>query len=383
MRNEIPMSLRLAIAQMDMSEVNVSAFCRDHQISRDRFYEFRSRYEAEGEAGLVPRSRAPNTVANKTSPEVEDLIVSMRKQLDDDGLDAGAETVRWHLEQAGVAVPHVATVYRILVRRGFVVPEPKKAPSKQLRRFVSPYVNGMWQTDPTEYELADGTEAEIINIIDDHSRVCTRSHAVEGSTSGSDMWDTFVEAFGVYGIPEWVLSDNGPPLTSKLFRGNIAAIRIKTTNSRPYHPQTNGKVERFHQTLKKWLDARPNPDTIEELQDLLDVFVDIYNNKRPHRGIGRRTPMSVFTTGPKTAPDTFSVLDETTVHHNTVDKAGRVEIPGPAAITIGNRYTGQTATTIRTGNNAHVFIDNQLVRRLIIDPTKRSQPLYQRPGRPT
>jgi transposase InsO family protein len=377
------MSLRLAIAQMDVTEVNVSAFCRDHQISRDRFYEFRSRYALEGESGLAPRSRAPNTVANKTSAEVEDAIVSMRKKLVEEGFDAGAETIKWHLEQAGVAVPHVATVYRILVRRGFVVPEPKKAPSKQLRRFVSPYVNGMWQTDPTEYELAGGTEVEIVNIIDDHSRTCTRSHAVEGSTTGSDMWDTFVEAFELYGIPEWVLSDNGSPLVSKLFTENLDAIRVKTTNSRPYHPQTNGKVERFHQTLKKWLDARPKPGTVEELQELLNVFVDIYNNERPHRGIGRRTPMSVFTTDPKTAPDAFSILDETLVHHNTVDKAGRVEIPGPAAITVGNRYTSKTATTIRTGNNAHVFIDNQLVRKLVIDPTKRSQPLYQRPGRPT
>jgi transposase InsO family protein len=368
---------------MDVAEVNVAAFCRDHGMSRDRFYEFRSRYEAEGEAGLVPRSRAPDTVANRTLLEVEDLIVSMRKQLDDAGFDAGAETVKWHLEQAGVMVPHVATVYRILVRRGFVVPEPKKAPSRQLQRFVSPYVNGMWQTDSTDYELADGTDVEIVNIIDDRSRVCPRSHAYTGSTTGSDVWGTFVEAFGVYGIPERVLSDNGPDFTSKLFRGNLAAIRVKTTNSRPYHPQTNGKVERFHQTLKKWLNARPKPDTIAELQELLDVFVDIYNNKRPHRGIGRRTPMSVFTTDPKTGPDAFSVLDETTVHHNTVDKAGRVEIPGPAAITIGNRYTSQTATTIRTGNHAHVFINNQLVRRLVIDPTRRSQPLYTRPGRPT
>jgi len=383
MRKETPMSLRLAIAQMDVAEVNVAEFCRDHQISRDRFYEFRSRYEAEGEAGLVPRSRAPNTVANKTSGEVEDAIVSMRKQLDDDGFDAGAETIVWHLEQAGVTVPHVATVYRILVRRGFVIPEPKKAPSKKLRRFVSPYVNGMWQTDPTEYELADGTDVEIVNIIDDHSRVCPRSHAVTGSTTGSDMWDTFVEAIEVYGIPEWVLSDNGQPLVSKLFTSNLEAIRVKMTNSRPYHPQTNGKVERFHQTLKKWLNARSKPETVEELQGLLDVFVDVYNNERPHRGIGRRTPMSVFTTGPKTAPDTYSVLDTTTVHHNTVDKAGRVEIPGPAAITVGNRYTGKTATTIRTGNHAHVFINNQLVRKLVIDPTKRPQPLYKRPGRPT
>jgi transposase InsO family protein len=377
------MSLRRAIAQMDVTEVNVSAFCRDHQISRERFYEFRVRYKAEGEAGLEPHSRAPNTVANKTSLEMEDLIVAMRKKLDNEGLDCGAETIKWHLEQAGYTVPHAATVYRILERRGFIVPEPKKAPNKKLRRFVHPYVNGMWQTDSTGYELADGTDVDIVNIIDDHSRLCSRSHVFEGSTTGADIWDTFVEAFDVYGLPEWVLSDNGPDFTSNLFTGNLAAIRVKTTNSRPYHPQTNGKVERFHQTLKKWLDARPKPETLEELQQLLDVFVAIYNNERPHRGIGRCTPMSVFTTDPKTGPDAYSILDETTVHYNTVDKAGRVEIPGPAAITIGNQYSGTTATTIRTGNHAHVFIDNKLVRELIIDSTTRPQPLYQQPGRPT
>jgi transposase InsO family protein len=322
-------------------------------------------------------------VANKTSPTVEDLIVSKRKQLDDEGLDAGAETIKWHLDEAGIDTPTASTIWRILVRRGFVVPEPKKAPTRSWHRFVADYVNEMWQTDATDTELADGTEVEIVNILDDHSRVCPRSHAVDGPTTGPDVWNAFVIAVETYGIPAWLLSDNGSPFTSKLVTENLEAIRVNTTNSRPYHPQTNGKVERFHQTLKKWLAARPKPETVQELQKLLDVFVDIYNNERPHRSIGRRTPMSVFTTDPKTAPDAFSVLDETTVHHNKVDKSGRVEIPGPAAIAIGNRYTGNTATTIRTGNNAHVFIDNQLVRQLVIDPTKRSQPLYDRPGRPT
>jgi transposase InsO family protein len=370
MRKEIPMSLRLAVAQMDVTEVNVAAFCRDHSISRDRFYTIRRRYEAEGVAGLEPRSRAPNTVANKTSPAVEDLIVSWRKQLADDGLDAGPETILWHLEEDGVDAPTASTIWRILVRRGFVVPEPKKAPNKLWRRFVADAVNEMWQTDATETDLADGTEVEIVNIVDE-------------PTTGPDAWDAFVIAVETYGIPAWLLSDNGAPFTSKLFTENLKAIDVNTTNSRPYHPQTNGKVERFHQTLKKWLAARPKPGTVAELQTLLDVFVDIYNNQRPHRGIARRTPISVFTTGPKTAPDTFSILDETTVHHNKVDRAGRVEIPGPASITVGAKYTGKTATTIRTGDIAHVFIDHKLVRKLTIDPTRRSQPLYQRSGRPT
>jgi transposase InsO family protein len=314
---------------------------------------------------------------------MENLIVTVRKQLDDDGLDAGAETIKWHLDHDGIAAPSISTIWRILVRRGFVVPDPKKAPKATWHRFVAEFVNEMWQTDATHIDLADGTETEIVNIIDDHSRVCVGSYAVDGRTTGPDVWNTFVAAIETYGIPAWLLSDNGAPFTSKLFTDNLKAIRVNTTNSRPFHPQTCGKVERFHQTLKKWLAARQAPGTVQELQDLLNVFVDVYNNERPHRGVGRRTPTSVFTTAPKTAPDAFSILDKTTVHHNRVDKNGRVEITGPASIAIGNKYTGATATTVRTGNHAHVFIGNHLVRRLVIDPTKRAQPLHDRPGRPT
>ena len=377
------MSLRRAIAEMDVAKVNVTAFCRDHSMSRDRFYEIRRRYEAEGDAGLVPRSRAPHTVANRTSPGVEDLIVTWRKQLADDGLDAGAETIKWHLDACGVDAPDVSTIWRILTRRGFITPDPSKAPRTAWKRFAADYVNELWQTDATHTELADGTEADIVNILDDHSRTCVRSHAVDGATTGSDAWDAFVQAVDTYGLPAGLLSDNGPPFTSKLFTGNLQALGVNTTNSRPFHPQTCGKVERFHQTLKKWLAARPKPATVAELQDLLDTFVDIYNNHRPHRGINRRIPTDVYATSPTIGPDTYSALDETTVHHNTVDRSGRVEIPGPASITIGAAYTAKTATTIRTGNHAHVFINNQLVRELTIDPTQRSQPLHKRPGRPT
>lgn len=377
------MSLRRAIAQMDVQDVNVAAFCRDHSVSRDRFYAIRRRYQAEGDAGLIPRSRAPYTVANRTSALVEDLIVTWRKQLVDDGLDAGAETIRWHLIAAGVDAPAVSTIWRILTRRGFIERDPSKAPRKTWKRFVAEFVNAMWQIDATHTRLADGTEVDIVNIIDDHSRTCVRSHAVDGPTTGPDAWDTFVEAVGHYGLPARLLSDNGSPFTSDLLTGNLASLHVTTTNSRPFHPQTCGKVERFHQTLKKWLTARDTPATITELQQLIDDFVDTYNNDRPHRAIDRRTPTDVFNTSPKIGPDAYSALDETTIHHNTVDRSGRVEIPGPASITLGATYATQTATTIRTGNHAHVFIDNELIRELVIDPTRRTQPLYNRPGRPT
>ena len=219
------MSLRLAIAQIDVTEINVAEFCRDHAISRDRFYTIRRRYQTEGDAGLAPRSRAPHTIANQTSPEVEDLIVTIRKKLTGNGLDAGAETIKWHLNHAGVDPPSVSTIWRILKRRGFIIDEPNKAPHKTWRRFVAEFVNELWQTDATHTELADGTEVDIVNIVDDHSRVCTRSHAVDGTTSGPDAWHAFIDAVAVYGIPARVLSDNGAPFTSNLFTGNLKDIQ--------------------------------------------------------------------------------------------------------------------------------------------------------------
>lgn len=377
------MSLRRAIAEVDVAEINVSEFCRMHGISRDWFYEIRRRYAAEGDAGLEVRSRAPLTIANRTPLTVEDLIVTLRKQLVDDGLDAGPETIKWHLERCGVDAPHASTIWRILQRRGFIDPNPKKAPRTRWTRFAAERVNEMWQTDATHTTLADGTDVDIVNIVDDCSRTCIRSHAVNGPTTTADAWDAFVAAVTTYGIPACVLSDNGKAFTSTLFTDNLKQLGVTTTNSRPYHPQTCGKVERFHQTLKKWLNAHPTPTTITELQTLLDTFTNHYNTRRPHRSLGRRTPTDVYTTTPKAAPDPISLLDTTTVHHNTVDRNGRVEIPGPVSITIGAAHTAKTATTIRTGNHAHVFINNTLARQLTINPNQRSQPLYPRSGRPT
>ncbi len=254
----VPMSVRRAIAELVVSDgLNVSAFCREHGISRDRFYTIRRRFVAEGEVGLEPRSRAPRRVPNRTSVLVEDLVVSIRKDLTEQGLDAGAETIRWHLLRVGSeAVPSVATIWRILVRRGFVVPDPSKRPRSAMRSFVAERANECWQIDATHWELAGGRTVEIINVIDDCTRVCVRSVAVT-STTGNDAWEAIVAAATRWGFPGRVLSDNGAPFTSKRFKQNLTFLGIGLGHSRPYHPQTCGKVERFHQTLKRFLTAQP------------------------------------------------------------------------------------------------------------------------------
>ena len=384
MRSEIAVSVRRAIAEADVSTLNVAAFCRLHQISRDRFYVIRRRYEQEGEAGLEPRSRAAYRVANRTPDDVEDLIVELRKELTEAGLDAGAATIGWHLERRGVDdPPSTATIWRILSRRGLITPDPKKRPKRTWRSFTADYGNECWQIDTTHWILGDDTEVAVIDIVDDCTRVCIASVAIDHTPTGVDAWEAVVIGAQQWGFPAAVLSDNGAEFTAKAFSDNLDVLGIRIGHSRPYHPQTCGKVERFHQTLKRFLAAQPDPATIDELQHHIDRFLVIYNQQRPHRSLNRRIPADVFTDTPTIGPATTPISQPTRIHHNTVDRNGTVEIPGPYAITVGNRYAGATATTIRTGNHTHVFINHQLVRELAINPNQRRQPLHNRPGKPT
>lgn len=376
------MSVRLAIAEADLSTLNVAAFCREHHLSRDRFYALRRRYDAEGVAGLEPRSRAPLRVANRTPDAVEDLIVATRKDLDGKGFESGPGTIAVHLREAlpEAAIPSESTIWRVLTRRGYVIADPSKAPNKPVRSFCAERANECWQIDDTGWTLADGTDVKIINIIDDCTRVCVASIAVHTCT-GTEALNTFALAAAHWGQPQRFLSDN-----AKAFRHVLApALRelgIKMGHSRPYHPQTCGKVERFHQTLKKHLATRPPAATIAELQTQLDHFRDYYNHQRPHRSIDRRTPAGYWQTTPKSGPANQPITAPTTVSINTVSN-GCVEPTQHLKIAVGAAHTGQQATTIRTGLHAHVFINGQLIRALTIDPTRRYQNLKPRPTPPT
>ena len=144
------MGVRRLIVEVELDGLNVTRFCREHGISTWFFYQLRKRYAAEGEAGLAPRSRAPKTVANRTPDWVEDLVVDLRKELDDGGLDAGPATIRFHLASrlgSGVSVPSEATIWRILTRRGFITPQPNKAPHHAYRTFAAAWANECWQLD--------------------------------------------------------------------------------------------------------------------------------------------------------------------------------------------------------------------------------------------
>ena len=375
------MDVRLRIA-LASKTVNVSGFCREYGISRETFHFWRRRFEAEGLDGLEPRSRAPKTSPQRTDPAVEDAIVALRKQLAEENLDAGPATIQWHLGRQGCPrVPSEATIWRVLVRRGFVDSEPRKRPKSSYRRFEATAPNELWQADATDWVVATGP-VKILNFLDDHSRVALRSRAVIEATSEA-TWDTFCQATERWGVPVGQLTDNGLNFSGKLrgfevhFEKQLRAIGVVPKTSRPYHPQTCGKVERFQQTLKKWLRRQPLAADVADLQAQLDRFVDYYNHQRPHAGIGRVIPAERWAATPP-AINLGLALPSPTRHANTAVAANGVIELSRWQINVGARWAGRAARVDLDDTHFAVFIDHQLVRAGALNTTRRYQGLTGR-----
>jgi transposase InsO family protein len=381
----VPMDVRMRIAVA--SDVNVAEFCRAQGISRDTFYRWRRRYRSEGPDGLEPRSRAPRTTPHRVSPAIEDEIVTLRKQLLEDGFDHGPTTIQWHLGRRGWrAVPSVATIWRVLVRAGCVVPEPRKRPKAAWRRFEAAAPNELWQADFIEWTIATGV-VKIFSFLDDHSRVALRLKAVPEATTQA-AWSGFGEAASTWGVPLGQLTDNGLCFSGKLrgfevhFETQLRAIGVVPKTSRPFHPQTCGKVERFQQTLQKWLRRQPVARDLDELQAQLDTFADHYNHHRPHQGIGRVTPAQRWAATPP-AVNLGVALPSPARHVDAVVlNSGLVEVR-PWRISIGRAWAGSTARVDLDEGYFAVFIDHQLVAAGALDTTRSYQPLRRRSLEPT
>jgi transposase InsO family protein len=366
-----------------------SEVAREYQVSRQWVITLVQRYLAEGEAGLVPRSRRPTTSPQRTSQALEEEIVELRKELDRDGHEAGAATIAFHLHQRHGHSPAVSTIWRILSARGFVTPQPHKRPKSSYLRFEAEQPNERWQLDITHWALADGTGVEILNQLDDHSRFCLGSEALAVFKAG-DVDDCFVKAAGLYGDPAGMLSDNGAVFTGRPRGAGRVALEItlnargiRFRHSRPYHPQTCGKVERFHQTLKKWLARQPRATTLRQLQAQLDTFRDYYNTVRPHRALGRRTPIQAYLARPKATP-TGKPIDtgHYRVRHDKIDTSGVITLRHNSRlhhIGLGRRHAGTHVLVLVKDLHIRVLnADGELLRELQLDPTRD----YQRQPKP-
>jgi transposase InsO family protein len=350
-----------------------------HDVSPRWLFTLLRRYRLEGPPGLEPRSRRPKNSPTRIADLYEDEIVALHKELADDGLDAGAATIHYHLATRHGRPPSVSTIFRVLKARGFVELQPQKRPKSSLHRFCADVPNECWQADMTHVEFADGVVYEVLNMIDDHSRLCVASRAMK-TVKGHDVVRVLHKAAETWGYPASFLSDNGLIFTTQrhhqvagVTEQALFALGIEAKHSRPYHPQTCGKVERFHQTMKKFL-AKQDINTPKQLQRALDRFVTYYNEERPHRGIGRQTPASVYAAREKAVPsESFVKVGNRRLRIDRVDSRGRVTLRVRGKlhhIGIGNAYTGWRVAMLVNGLDVEIVaFDGSPMRRLTIDPT--------------
>jgi transposase InsO family protein len=356
-----------------------------HGVSKSWVAKLVARYRSGGYEALAARSKAARRIPHRTSAEIEDKIVLLRKELEGQGFDAGAQTIHYHLGLSVSSPPSVATVWRVLKRRGFITPQPHKRPQSSYIRFEASLPNESWQSDVTFWELGDGTKVEILNFLDDFSRVCVASKVLKATTS-PDVVATLYEAGGAWGLPASLLSDNGCIYTAA-YRGGYSAVEselfhlgITSKHSRPYHPQTCGKVERFHQTLKRYLSKQKKARSRGELQAQVDRFVAYYNDVRPHRAKNRKTPRSAFDSRARAVPRkvTHTYSRELRVRHDRIDQHGAVTLRYRSKlhhIGMGRALNGRRVILLVAGREIRVLSENgELLRQLTLDPSRDYQP---------
>ena len=382
------MDIKLLVATLP-GDTKLAPWCRKLGISRQTAYKWRARYRADGVAGLEDRSRAPKRPGGRVDTTVEDAVVAARKQLGEEGLDAGPASIHDRLLAQGLPAPSEATIWRIAVRRGQVSPQPAKRPKVSYRRFERSRPNECWQGDDTHYQLASGQEVRIINLLDDHSRLNVDSLAV-GICTSARVWEAFCRAASRHGLPAEFLDDNGRAYVSLrgetpvLFQAHLARLGIRQIRARAYHPQTCGKVERFHQTQRRWLVARPVAATVAELQALLDGFRGLYNHSGPHRALGRRTPGTVWAAQPAAAPAQRADEPPVLIGASRVGSSGTISTSGQLIIGLGTEWAYRHVTVVRRGQTA-IVIDThtgEIIRELTIDPNRRHQATGRRRGGP-
>ena len=390
---------RLVITAVEIEGITQAEAARRYGVSKGWVSKLIARYRAEGDTALEPRSRAPRTSPNATPAATVDLVVGLRKQLTDAGLDAGADTIDWHLRHRHGIKLSRATINRVLVRAGTVTPDPSKRPKASYIRFEADQPNETWQSDFTHYRLTnhDGTpgdDAEIITWLDDCSRYALHISAHPRVTAPIVL-ATFRAAADLHGYPASTLTDNGMVYTVRFAGGRggrtqleheLRRLGIVQKNSRPNHPTTCGKAERFQQTMKKWLRAQTDqPVTIAELDTLLATFTHEYNQRRPHRSLPHRaTPATIYESLPKAAPGADRTRDtHDRVRHDIVDGSGCVTLRHNGRLHhIGIGRTHARTRVLLLVQDLEIRIVNaatgELLRDLILNPNRD----YQRTGAP-
>jgi transposase InsO family protein len=396
---------RLVITAVVVEGRPVAHVAADYGVSRQWIYKLLARYRVEGEEAFEPHPRRPHNQPTAIPMATVELIITLRRGLTTQGLDAGPHTIAWHLTEQHQLAVSPATIWRTLQKAGLISPEPNKKPKSSYISFAAEQPNQMWQTDFTHYRLTrpDGTpgaDVEILCFLDDHSRYAI-SITCHQPVTGPVVVAAFRQAVADQGIPASVLSDNGMVFTTRFaggragrdtingFQAELRDLGVAQKHSKPNHPTTCGKVERFHQTLKKWLRAQPQqPTTIAELQALCDHFIAYYNTRRPHRSLNRRTPLAAYQARPKATPvGPTQPEPQARVRRDVVDSDGKLTLRHNGRLHhIGVGRTHARTPILMLINDLDIRIiqahTGELIRDLILNPAIDYQPQGLRKPRP-
>jgi transposase InsO family protein len=383
---------RLVITAVVTEKRSQGEVARAYGVSQGWVSRLVARYRAEGQAAFEPRSRRPKTSPAAIPASTAALITGLRKDLAGQGLDAGPQTIAWHLEHRHRIRVSAATISRYLARAGLVTPDPAKRPKSSYLRFAAELPNECWQADFTRYPLADRTGSEVLTWLDDHSRYALRVTAHRRVT-GPVVLAQFRAAVAGHGIPASTLTDNGMVFTTRFagrrggrngFEAEPRRLGITQKNGNPGHPQTQGKVERFQQTLKHWLAAQaPQPADPAQLQALLETFTTIYNHQRPHRSLPHRA--TAYAARPKATPGQPGTATHDRVRTDRVDANGKLTLRVNGKLHhIGIGMTHARTPVLMLVQDLHIRVINaatgELLRQLTLDPNRDYQPTGQPPG---
>jgi putative transposase len=360
--------------------INAAEFAREYGVSVRTVYRHQARTRAEGQ--WQQRSRRPRSSPRVTPPDLDAWICKLRVDL---GPDNGADFIRDVLHdlhaRTGPAwrVPSRSTINRVLARHDLLEKNPAKRPHSSLRRFAYARPRDCYQIDATNVRLTDGSLAAVFDVLDDCTRTLVACYATTAETADGAV-TAIRQAFAEYGPPAIVLSDNGAAFTSRLTTpGSISTFvqclldhNVRPINSSPYHPQTCGKVERHHQTLKNWLRTQPAPGTPAELQELLDVYRRYYNTARRHSALpARTTPAHAWASAASLGgPASLPLQSDATLHHCPVADTGAISVAGHRT-SVGTALANTTVTAIRDQNRITVYHpDGRPIGHFHLDPDR-------------
>ena len=377
---------RFLVEAVAVSGASPNELARSHPISRSWLFRLLARYRQGGLAAVEPRSRRPKSSPTRTSPDVQQAIVDLRRELLAQGVDAGAQTITHHLALRLGKAPSRSTIWRILKAEGLITPEPHKRPKSSWIRFQAELPNELWQADATHWRLANGTEVEILNLIDDHSRLCLASVAYL-TIKAADVLEAFTTAGQSYGYPARFLTDNAAVFSGAPRKGRVALeseldrLGIVSSHSSPYHPQTCGKVERFHLTLKRFLRRQVAAASLAHLQLQLDTFRAYYNQQRPHSSARGQTPIQAFHARLKAGPSQASSALQYRVRRDKLDAGGKVTIRHLGRLRhlyISYKHKREPVTLLVAGASVKVVAeDGSILRELTLDPERGYQQVGQ------